>query len=72
MKYTFKEHKLSKEEMVWLKEVFNNLGKEFDPKIAKVKLRNELPKGFDPKSIDKIFLSDGKILTLFSDVSKVY
>lgn len=59
---SYKNHNLSKAEILWMKEVYNT--KNFDPKVAKVKLRNELPKGFNPKNIDSRFLIDGKKLTL--------
>ena len=58
---TLKEHIFEKEEILWMKEVFAT--KEFDPKVAKVKLRNSLSKGFNPKQIDDRFLVDGKTLT---------
>jgi hypothetical protein len=59
---SFKDHKLSEAEMTWLKAIYQD--SEFDPKKAKVKLRNVLPRGFDPKKIDQRFLIDGRKLTL--------
>ncbi|MFC1538329.1 hypothetical protein ACFL6H_02810 [Candidatus Latescibacterota bacterium] len=61
MTYYFKKHKLSEAEKIWLQEVYTTV--EFDLKIAKVKLRNKLPKDFDPKKIDKRLLFEGKNLT---------
>jgi len=62
MTRSFKDHEFSEAEITWLRAVYHD--REFDPKKAKVKLRNVLPKGFDPKKIDQRFLIDGKRLTL--------
>ncbi len=62
MSHSFKNHKISDAERLWLQEVYKT--KEFDPKIAKVKLRDKLPKGFNPKEIDRRLLRDGKNLTI--------
>ena len=62
MSHSFKNHKLSDAEKLWLQEVYK--AEEFDPKIAKVKLRDKLPKGFNPKDIDRRLLMDGKNLTI--------
>ncbi len=61
MGHSFKNHKISDAERLWLQEVYK--AKEFDPKIAKVRLRDKLPKGFNPKEIDQRILRDGKNLT---------
>lgn len=61
MTQSFKDHKLMEPERIWLNEVYTN--KDFNPRVAKVKLRDQLPKDFDPKKIDKRFLADGKNLT---------
>ena len=58
---SFKDHKLTEPERLWINEVYTS--KEFDARIAKVKLRESLPKGFNPKGIDPRFLIDGKDLT---------
>ncbi len=62
MSSSFKDHVLSEAEMTWLKAVYED--SQFDPKMAKVRLREKLPKGFDPKKIDARFLLNGKILTV--------
>lgn len=62
MSHSFKNHKISDAERLWLQEVYKV--KEFDPKITKVELRDKLPKGFNPKEIDHRILSDGKNLTI--------
>jgi len=62
MDNSFKDHKFSEAELLWLKEVYER--KEFDPRAAKVKLRDKLPKGFNPRKIDHRFLVDGKNLTI--------
>ncbi|MBW2001788.1 MAG: hypothetical protein JRI30_04650 [Deltaproteobacteria bacterium] len=62
MSHSFKNHKISDAERLWLQEVYKD--EEFDPKIAKVRLRDKLPKGFDPKEIDRRILRDGKYLTI--------
>jgi hypothetical protein len=62
MNSSFKDHMLSEAELTWLKAVYED--SHFDPKTAKVRLRDKLPKGFDPKSIDTRFLLNGKILTI--------
>ena len=61
MTQSFKDHKLTEPERLWLREVYTD--KDFNPRVAKVKLRDQLPKDFDPKKIDKRFLADGKNLT---------
>lgn len=50
MEYTFKAHKLSDSERLWL--TVANADSPFDPKIAKVKLWDQLSRDFNPKSID--------------------
>lgn len=62
MNETYKKHQFSKSEILWMKEAYRT--ENFDPKVTKVKLRNELPKGFNPKNIDSRFLIDGKDITL--------
>jgi hypothetical protein len=62
MSSSFRDHMLSEAEMTWLKAVYED--SHFDPKMAKVRLRDKLPKGFDPKKIDARFLLNGKILTI--------
>lgn len=59
--YSFKQHKLTDIEKLWLKEVADN--DLFDPRVAKVKLKDKLPKGFKPNRIDSRLFS-GKIITL--------
>lgn len=59
---SFKDHKFSEADLLWLKEVYES--EEFDPRVARVKLRDKLPKGFDPMKIDHRFLVDGKNLTI--------
>jgi hypothetical protein len=61
MNANFKDHRLTEPERLWINEVY--VSKDFDPRIAKVKLRESLPKGFDPKRIDARFLDEGKKLT---------
>ena len=62
MTQSFKDHKLAEPERLWLNEVYSS--KDFDPRVARVKLRDQLPKDFDPKKIDRRFLVDGKNLTI--------
>lgn len=57
--YAFKQHKLTAAEKIWLKEVVDN--DPFDPRIAKVKLREKLPKGFKLNNIDSRLLSGNNI-----------
>jgi len=62
MNSSYKDQNFSEAEILWMKEVYKT--KNFDPKVAKVKLRKKLPKPFNPKNIDSRFLTDGKHLTL--------
>lgn len=62
MSSSYKDHKFSEAEILWMKEAHQT--EKFDPKIAKIKLRDKLPKQFNPKNIDSRFLIDGKKLTL--------
>ena len=62
MSHSFKNHQLEDYEKLWLQEIYNS--EDFDPKVAKVKLRDKLPRKFNPKKIDKRLLIDGKNLTL--------
>lgn len=62
MSESYKNQKFSEADILWMKEIYNS--KNFDPKVAKVKLRDVLPKGFNPKKIDSRFLIDGKNITL--------
>jgi len=62
MRHSFKNHQLEDYEKLWVQEVYNS--EDFDPKVAKVKLRDKLPRKFDPKKIDNRLLINGKDLTL--------
>jgi len=55
MSPSFKDHPLTDAERLWLEAAYED-GPLFDPKIAKVRLHDKLPKGFDPKKIDGRFL----------------
>lgn len=50
---------MADDEKLWLIEVVNNV--PFDPRVAKVKLKDKLPKGFQPSSIDSRLLSGNSI-----------
>ncbi|UCE46707.1 MAG: hypothetical protein JSW47_13945 [Phycisphaerales bacterium] len=62
MQHSFKNHELAEHEKLWIQEIYNS--ESFDPRIAKVKLRDKLPKGFDPRKIDARLVINGKQLTL--------
>lgn len=62
MSPSFKNHKLSDEEILWIKEIFQS--KEFDPRVARIKFKDKLSKGFKPKKVDNRFVIDGKYLTV--------
>lgn len=62
MKHSFKNHQLADYEKLWLQEIYNS--EAFDPRVAKVKLRDKLPMGFDPNMIDNRLVINGKNLTL--------
>jgi hypothetical protein len=62
MNASYKDHSFSEPEILWMKEVYKT--QDFDPKVAKVKLRKKLPKHFNQKNIDSRFLIDGNGLTL--------
>lgn len=62
MSESYKNHNFSKAEILWMKEAYTT--EDYDPKVVKVKLRNELPKGFNPRNIDSRFMIEGKKLTL--------
>lgn len=62
MSNSFKNHQLKDYEKLWLQEICNS--EDFDPRIAKVKLRDKLPRKFNPKKIDGRLLIDGKDITL--------
>ena len=62
MAKSFKDQELSEGELLWIKEVYNN--PQFDPRVARVKLREKLPKGFNPRKIDNRLLVDGRNLTI--------
>ena len=62
MSHSFKNHKLEDYEKLWLQEILYS--EDFDPKVAKVKLREKLPRRFNPKKIDERLLTDGKHLTI--------
>jgi predicted nucleotide-binding protein len=62
MSQSFKNHKFPEAEKLWLQEVYKT--EEFDPRVAKVKLIDRLPRDFNPMEIDKRFLINGKILTI--------
>ena len=59
---SFKDHQLSDHEKLWLQEIYNS--EDFDPRVAKVKLRDKLPREFDPEKIDNRLLINGKELTM--------
>jgi hypothetical protein len=60
--YAFKEHKLQDAERLWLAEAWKM--PNFDPRVAKVALRNELPRDFSPNKIDYRFYANGKVTLL--------
>jgi len=62
MSSSFKDHELTGADKLWLEAVYRDV--QFDPKTAKVRLWDRLPKGFDPKKIDRRFLLNGKKLTI--------
>jgi len=62
MSASFKDHQLSDHEKLWLQEIYSS--EDFDPRVAKVKLRDKLPKEFDAKKIDERLLINGKQLTI--------
>jgi hypothetical protein len=61
MSQSFKDRHVTDAERLWLEAVYRE--DHFDVKTTKVKLRERLPRGFDPKKIDTRFLLNGKILT---------
>ena len=62
MRNSFKNHQLEDYEKLWLQEICNS--EDFDPRVAKVKLRDKLPREFNPEKIDKRLLTNGKRLTM--------
>ena len=62
MRHSFKNHPIADDEKLWLQEIYNS--EDFDPKVAKVKLRDKLPRKFNPLNIDERLLTDGKHLTI--------
>jgi hypothetical protein len=58
--YSYKEHKLSEHERLWLEEVAAAKDK-FNVKAAKIKLKDQLPKDFDPNKIDHRLYSKRKL-----------
>jgi len=61
--YTFKKYKLSDVERIWLGELYKHNFTTIDARSLKVELWDQLPKNFDPKSIDRRF-TIGNRLTL--------
>jgi len=66
----FKDHPLTDAERLWLEAVYED-SLLFDPKTARVRLHDKLPKGFDPKKIDGRFLLNGRKLT-FLGISRIH
>ena len=62
MSHSFKNHQLEDYEKLWLQEIYNS--EDFDPRVAKVKLRDKLTREFNPEKIDKRLLTNGKRLTM--------
>lgn len=62
MNYSFKNHTVSEPEKLWLQEVYKS--EEFDPRVTKVKLRDKLPRNFNPNEMDQRLLVNGKNLTI--------
>lgn len=62
MKCQYKKHKLSDSEKLWLTEASKT--PDFDPKVAKVLLRDVLPRDFHPNNIDYRFYAHGKLTLL--------
>jgi hypothetical protein len=57
----FEKHELTEAESLWLKEASQP---GFRPKIARVALRDKLPRDFDPSRIDRRFYVDGSLTLL--------
>lgn len=57
--YSFKNHPLSEAQRIWLKEAAASAN--FDPRIARVKLLERLPKEFNPDQLDVRLYVNGKV-----------
>lgn len=67
MEYTFKKHKISPDDKVWLRVVYDTIfvkRDKFDPKVAKILLKDKISKGYNPSDIDSRLIMDGKNLTV--------
>lgn len=64
MDYTFKKYKLSDVEKIWLGELYNYNFTPINVKSLKVELWDQLPKNFDPKSINRRFTIDNRLTLL--------
>ena len=58
LNYKFKGHQLSDGERIWLIEAAKS--ESFEPRVAKVLLREKLPAGFSPSKINYKFYSNGR------------
>ena len=61
-KYTFKKHRLSDSERLWISEAATS--ETSDPRVLKVRLRGRIPNSFQPASIDPRFYNDHGITPL--------
>lgn len=61
MDYTFKKIKLSKAEKLWLAEIYNANFSPINIRSMKIKLWDDLPKDFDPKTIDWRLIYDNRL-----------
>jgi hypothetical protein len=59
VEYTFKEHKLSRAERLWLEEALQ--AKTYDARLIKVRLLGKIPRNFDPKKIDGRVWNNGTL-----------
>ncbi len=66
MIYKFPKIDLSEPERIWLTAVYSKLkeGDQIDTKTLKAKLWHKLPRGFNPRTIDKRLLLNGRDITV--------
>ena len=62
--YNFKEKRLPPEDELWLEEIFKLNSPRINKKDIKVRLRNSLPKEFNPDNIDGRYLKNDRLTLL--------
>lgn len=62
--YSFKKKKLPSSDEIWLEEIYNSKSPKINKRDIKVRLKNTLPKNYNPDNIDKRYFKEDRLTLL--------